>query len=168
MRHAIAGRRARPTLRRPSDVHGGRHRQARRDLATPLAPVVLSGTALFVALLAAQGLLGASQGPVFPMVAAAFETWFPQRQWAVTQGLNTLCMNVGGAMTPLVIVALTVHFGWQGALMWIALPAVVITAAWAWYGRDTPRAHPGVTVAELAELDTDEAAEPRPVERSTV
>src|SRR5512143_2264532 len=48
-------------------------------LATPLAPVVLSGTALFLALLAAQGLLGASQGPVFPMVAAVFETWFPQR-----------------------------------------------------------------------------------------
>src|SRR5512145_12755 len=40
-------------------------------LATPLAPVVLTGTTLFVALLAAQALLGASQGPVFPVIAAA-------------------------------------------------------------------------------------------------
>src|SRR5512137_318307 len=35
-------------------------------IATPLAPVLLTGTALFLALLFAQGLLGASQGPVFP------------------------------------------------------------------------------------------------------
>jgi len=132
-------------------------------IATPLAPVLLTGTALFFALLAAQGLLGASQGPVFPMVAAVFETWFPQRQWAITQGLNTLCMNVGGAMTPLLIVVLTGHFGWQGALLWVALPAAVLTATWAWYGRNTPRAHPRVTAAELAELDTDESAEPTPL-----
>ena len=137
-------------------------------LATPLAPVVLSGTALFLALLAAQGLLGASQGPVFPMVAAVFETWFPQRQWAITQGLNTLCMNIGGAMTPLLIVVLTGHFGWQGALLWIALPAAILTATWAWYGRNTPRAHPRVTAAELAELDTDETAEPTRMTRARI
>ena len=59
-------------------------------IATPLAPVLLAGTALFLALLAAQGLLGLSQGPVFPMVAAVSQTWFPQRQWAVTNGLISL------------------------------------------------------------------------------
>ena len=131
-------------------------------IATPLAPVMLAGTGLFIALLAAQGLLGASQGPVFPMIAAALENWFPQRQWAITQGLNTLFMNVGGAVTPLLIVVLTQQFGWQGALLWVALPAALLTAAWAWYGRDTPRGHPRVTAAELAELDNDQtvAAEP--------
>ena len=94
-------------------------------IATPLAPVLLAGTALFLALLAAQGLLGLSQGPVFPMVAAVSQTWFPQRQWAVTNGLISLAMNIGGAMTPLLIVILTVHYGWQGALLWIALPAAL-------------------------------------------
>jgi sugar phosphate permease len=102
------------------------------------------------------------------MIAAVFETWFPQRQWAIAQGLNTLCMNVGGAMTPLLVVVLTRHFGWQGALLWIALPAALVTAAWAWYGRNTPRAHPRVTAAELAELDTDETAEPVPMTRARI
>ena len=135
-------------------------------IATPLAPVLLTGTALFVALLAAQGLLGASQGPVFPTVAVALENWFPQRQWAITQGLNTLCMNVGGAMTPLLIVVLTQHFGWKGALLWIALPAALLTASWAWYGRNTPRVHPRVTADELAELDDEQTIAAEPITRA--
>jgi ACS family glucarate transporter-like MFS transporter len=135
-------------------------------LATPLAPMVLGGTALFVAMLAVQGLLGLSQGPVFPMVAAVLQTWFPQRQWAVTNGLNSLGGNIGGAMTAPLVVILTLHFGWQGALLWIALPAVLLTAAWAWYGRDTPRGHPRVTPEELAELDAGDLQKPPPMTRA--
>jgi hypothetical protein len=41
--------------------------------ATPLAPAVLTGTALFIALLLAQAVLGISQGPVFPIFAAVLE-----------------------------------------------------------------------------------------------
>ncbi len=121
-------------------------------VATPLAPVLLAGTALFIALLLAQGLLGASQGPVFPLFAGVSQVWFPQRQWAFVNGLVSSGMNLGGALTPLLIVLLTAHFGWQGALLWVALPAVVLTALWAWYGRDTPQQHTAVTPAELAEL----------------
>jgi sugar phosphate permease len=132
-------------------------------LAMPLAPMVLGGTALFVTLLAVQGLLGLSQGPVFPMVAAVLQSWFPQRQWAVTNGMNSLGANIGGAMTPPLVVILTLHFGWQGALLWIALPAALLTAAWAWYGRDTPQGHPRVTPAELAELDAGDLQKPPPM-----
>lgn len=132
-------------------------------VATPLAPVLLAGTALFVALIAAQGLLGLAQGPVFPMVAAVSQHWFPQRQWAITNGTVSLGMNIGGAMTAPLIVILSLHFGWQGALLWIALPAVLLTASWAWYARDTPAEHPKVTSAELAELDASDMAKPAPM-----
>jgi len=125
--------------------------------------MVLGGTALFVALLAVQGLLGLSQGPVFPMVAAVLQTWFPQRQWAVTNGMNSLGANIGGAMTAPLVVILTLHFGWQGALLWIALPTALLTAAWAWYGRDTPQGHPRVKPAELAELDAGDLQKPPPM-----
>jgi len=132
-------------------------------IATPLAPVVLAGTALFIALLAAQGLLGLSQGPVFPMTAAVSQTWFPQRQWAMTNGTISLGMNIGGAMTAPLIVVLTAHYGWQGALLWIALPTVLLTASWAWYGRDRPTEHPRVTAEELAELEASDMAKPAPM-----
>jgi ACS family glucarate transporter-like MFS transporter len=121
-------------------------------IATPIAPALLAGTALFVALLAAQALLGAAQGPVFPAWASVAESWFPQSQWATVNGLVAAFMNIGGALTPLFIVLLTLHFGWQGALLCIAVPTALLTAGWAWYGRNSPREHPAVTPLELAEL----------------
>jgi ACS family glucarate transporter-like MFS transporter len=122
-------------------------------LGTPLVPVVFTGVALFVALVVTQATLGLSQGPVFPAFAAVLQEWFPAKRWAMANGLQSTFMNLGGAITPMLIVLLTRSFGWQGALLWIALPAALLTLAWAWYGRDTPRLHPKVTAAELAELD---------------
>ena len=39
------------------------------------------------------------------------------------------------------------------------LPALGLIAGWAWYGRDTPREHPSVTPAELAEIGDDSTAQ---------
>jgi ACS family glucarate transporter-like MFS transporter len=132
-------------------------------IATPLAPLLLAGTALFVALLATQALLGLSQGPVFPVFAAVLQRWFPARQWAMTNGVNTAGMNLGGAITPVLIVYLTQSLGWQGALLSIAVPTAIVTFGWGWYGRNRPREHPSVTQAELDELGKDALAEDSPV-----
>jgi len=45
-----------------------------------------------------------------------------------------------------------VAFDWQRALIWTTLPALLLIAAWGWYGRNSPREHPDVTAAELAEI----------------
>jgi MFS transporter, ACS family, glucarate transporter len=129
-------------------------------IATPLAPMVLTGTALFVALVFVQGLFGASQAPVFPVFAGVCEAWFPSRQWAMANGVNSSGMTVGQAFTPLLIVLLTAGFGWQGALLWLSLPAFALTVLWTWYARNTPREHPAVTPDEIAELG-ENADEPR-------
>jgi ACS family glucarate transporter-like MFS transporter len=121
-------------------------------LATPLATMVWTGTGLFLVLLCAQAVLGVSQGPVFPTFAAVLERWFPANRWAVANGLQTAGMLLGGAVTPILVVLLTESFGWKGALLWIAPPVAILTAGWAWYGRNSPREHSGVTPAEIAEL----------------
>lgn len=121
-------------------------------LATPLWPVVFNGTAIFVALLITQGVLGVSQAPVFPMSAAVIEAWFPVNRWAIANGYQTSGMLLGGAVTPPLIVVLTQCVGWRGALLSIALPVLLIFAAWGWYGRDSPEEHPLVKKEELDEL----------------
>jgi ACS family glucarate transporter-like MFS transporter len=121
-------------------------------LATPLVPVVFNGTAIFVALLITQGVLGVSQAPVFPMSAAVIGAWFPVNRWAIANGFQTSGMLLGGAVTPPLIVGLTERVGWRAALLSIALPVLLIFAAWAWYGRDSPDEHPAVTREELDEL----------------
>jgi ACS family glucarate transporter-like MFS transporter len=121
-------------------------------IATPLAPVLLSGAVLFVALVLAQTVLGAAHAPVFPVMMGVFEAWFPRNRWAVINGVNSSGVDLGTALAPPLIVTLTIAFGWQNALLWISLPTIVLTALWGWYGRNRPREHPSVTAAELAEL----------------
>jgi ACS family glucarate transporter-like MFS transporter len=121
-------------------------------VATPLAPDLFSGRALFFALLAVQVLLGCSQGAIFPVSAGVFEAWFPPIRWSYVQGLQTMGLGLGAALTPPLIASLMTALGWQPALLLTSLPALVLIALWAWYGRNTPREHPSVTAEELAEI----------------
>ena len=98
------------------------------------APEVLTGSALFVVLFAMQFLLGAGQGPTFPVSTGVFETWFPARHWALVQGLQTMGLGLGGALAPPFIAALMTTIGWQKALWWTALPAIPLFLWWGWYG----------------------------------
>ncbi|MFZ1100538.1 MAG: MFS transporter [Steroidobacteraceae bacterium] len=127
-------------------------------VATALASLALAGAALFALLLAMQLLLGASQGPIFPVSTGVFETWFTPARWPLVQGLQTMGLQIGAALTPPLIAWLMYAFDWQRALAWSSLPALLLVAGWAWYGRSTPREHPAVTPAELAELGAHSAA----------
>jgi len=121
-------------------------------ITTPLAPLLLTGLALFIVLLLAQAVLGASQGPVFPVFAGVVEAWFPVSRWSLANGLQTAGMNIGAAVTPPLIVLLERAFGWQGALLWIGVPTLLLALGWVWYGRNRPREHRDVTPQELVEL----------------
>jgi MFS transporter, ACS family, glucarate transporter len=123
-------------------------------IATPLAPHVFNGQALFLALLGVQVLLGCSQGAIFPVSAGVFEAWFPPNRWSFVQGLQTMGLGLGAALTPPLIASLMANLGWQLALLWASLPALVLIALWAWYGRNTPHEHPSVSANELAEIGT--------------
>lgn len=129
-------------------------------IGTPAFPALLGGTALFAALLATQFLLGLGQAPIFPTLAVLIERWFPVRQFALANGLSTSGMLLGGAMTAPLIVWLTAAWGWQGAMLWTALPAAVLTVIWAFDGRSTPAEHPRTREADLAELDATPVVEP--------
>ncbi len=121
-------------------------------MATPAAPELLTGSALFAVLVAAQFMLGIAQGCIFPVSNGVFETWFPARQWALALGAQNMGLNLGAALTPPLIAVLMTTVGWQQALAWSTIPAVLVIALWAWYARNTPREHPSVCAAELAEL----------------
>ncbi len=122
-------------------------------MTVPLAPRVLTGAALFVVLLGAQFLFGASQGPIFPVSSGVFEAWIRRRHWALAQGLQSGGANLGAAIVPPLVAWLMSEFDWQRALIWTSLPAFLLALWWGWYGRNSPAEHPGVTAAELAELE---------------
>lgn len=121
-------------------------------LATPLAPEFFAGRGLFFALFAVQLVLGFSQAPIFPISAGVFEAWFPPRHWSIVQGLQTMGLNLGAALTPPLISHLMERYGWQPGLLWASLLAPGLIIGWAWYGRNSPREHPAVSPQELAEI----------------
>ena len=110
-------------------------------LATPLAPWILTGTVLYGALLFAQFLLGASQGPIFPVCAGVFEAWFNPEKWSLVQGVQSMALGLGAALTPPLIAWLMTAFDWQRALIWTSLPALACVIWWGFYARNTPFEH---------------------------
>src|SRR5258708_31502300 len=123
-------------------------------IAPRVAPYWLTGGSLFVALLLVQLLLGCSQAATFPVSAGVFEAWFPPRSWTTVQGLQTMGLSLGAALTPPLIANLMSAMGSQRALLWASLPAIGLISIWAWYGRNTPREHPAVSPAALEEIGT--------------
>lgn len=120
--------------------------------ATPLAPLVFSGTALFVVWMLAQFLLGAAHAPHTPVGVGVLQAWFPVKRWGFVVGLSSSGPNLGIALTPPLIVILTTYIGWQLTLLCVAVPSALLAVVWVWYGRNRPSEHPAVTPAELAEL----------------
>jgi ACS family glucarate transporter-like MFS transporter len=121
-------------------------------LAMAAAPDVFEGHAAFFALFAAQLGLGVAQAAIFPISSGVFSAWFPPRRWAFVQGLQTMGLQLGAAITPPLVVTLMAVVGWQRALAAITLPGLGLIGAWAWYARNTPVEHPGITAEELAEI----------------
>ena len=126
-------------------------------IATPLAPSLFTGSALFVCLVSLQVLLGISQAATFPVSAGVFQQWFPPNRWALVVGLQTMGLQLGAAATPPLIASIMHFFGWRSALFWTTLPALGFVAWWAWYGRAAPREHPAMTPQELTEIGSPDS-----------
>lgn len=130
---------------------------------TPLTPAVFKGEMLFAGLFGLQLICGLAQGPIFPVSSGVMEAWFPPRRWALVQGLQSTGLQWAAAVTVPLVAYLMNSFGWQRALLWPALPAILIIAIWAWYGRNRPAEHPSMTREELAEIGDrpEEASDPK-------
>jgi MFS transporter, ACS family, glucarate transporter len=126
-------------------------------VATPLVPLLLTGTALFTALLVSRFVLGVAHAPLFPISTGTFESWFPVGQWGFPNGLQTSGLQFGSAAATALTAVLMQSYGWKNALLWTSLPALALIALWCWYGRDSPAEHPRVSAAELAELHANTA-----------
>jgi ACS family glucarate transporter-like MFS transporter len=127
-------------------------------IATPASPVFFNHGGIFIALVVAQVLLGMAQAGIFPMSAGVCESWFPPRRWGFVLGMQTMGVQLGAAATPPLIASLMVFAGWQQAVYWTALPAVLLIVWWAFSARNAPSDHPSVSPAELTYIGPRSAA----------
>lgn len=107
-------------------------------------------TAVLIALIAIQFLVGVVHAPVFPVLAVAVERWFPKGSLGLPYGLSSTALTVGLALTASLLPWLIASAGWRTAFVFMAPSAFVIAMWWWWIARDFPEQHNGVNSAELA------------------
>ena len=100
--------------------------------------------------------LGVGESGNFPAGIRAVTDWFPQRERAFAIGLFNAGANVGAIITPLLVPALVLWFGWRAAFFLTGIFGVAWLVAW-WVIYRHPAEHKRVTPAELAWIEQDPA-----------
>lgn len=117
--------------------------------AVPAAGMTSTVTIL-AALITVQFLVGVAHAPVFPVVAASIERWFPVGRWAFPNGLTTSGLTIGLAVTASALPWLIGAHGWRVSFLMLAPFGLAVAALWWWYARDRPSQHRSANAAEIA------------------
>jgi ACS family hexuronate transporter-like MFS transporter len=103
--------------------------------------------------------LGFGESGNFPGGLKAVAEWFPKQERALAIGVFNAGANVGAIVTPLLVPAITLLWGWRAAFLVTGLFSVVWLVAWLAFYR-APAQHPGVSPAELRFITSDPADDP--------
>ena len=111
----------------------------------------IASTALILGcLMTIQFVVGIAHAPVFPVVAASIERWFPVGGWALPNGLTSSGLTIGLAVTASALPWLIGAHGWRLSFILLAPCGFAVAALWWWYARDQPSQHRSANAAEVA------------------
>jgi MFS family permease len=97
-------------------------------------------------------LFGAGEAGAYPTASTSVFRWFPLGERGRAFGVIFLSSQLGGAIAPLLIVPIQVHFGWRASFYAFGILGVVWAGVWwRWY-RNRPEEKAGITDQELAEI----------------
>ncbi len=118
--------------------------------------IATAGARSFGGFIAARVLLGLGEGGGFPGGLKAVAEWFPKKERAFATGLFNAGTNIGAIVTPLVIPAITLAWGWEMAFILTGVAGLVWLPIWLLVYR-RPREHSRLSAAELAHIESDPA-----------
>lgn len=97
-------------------------------------------------------LFGAGEAGAYPTASTSVFRWFPAGERGRVFGVVLLSGQLGGAIAPLLIVPIQVHFGWRASFYLFGVLGVAWASGWwRWY-RNRPQDKTGITAGELAEI----------------
>lgn len=109
-------------------------------------------------MLVARFLFGLGEG-VYPASAfKAVAVWFPARERATANAIKLASTPLGGALAPILVVAIMSFGTWRTVFYALLIPGVIISLLFWLVVRDHPSKSPGVTPEELAEIEGDDHA----------
>ncbi|MBV9517162.1 MAG: MFS transporter [Hyphomicrobiales bacterium] len=104
------------------------------------------GTVSFSVLLVSRVVLGAGEGPAYPVALHAVYKWFENGRRTVPTSLVSIGAAVGTGITAPVVTWIVVHYSWHAAFGALALVGFIWVAVWLVVGEEGPLSEP---VAEV-------------------
>jgi sugar phosphate permease len=89
-------------------------------------------------LLGIRFFFGAGEAGAFPNAAVAIANWFPEKTRGRALGLFIMSTQLGGALSPLLVLPIQKHFGWRASFYTFGSLGVVWSLIWFWRFRDYP------------------------------
>lgn len=105
----------------------------------------------FYPLLLIRFLFGVGEAGALPCASVAVARWFPVHERGRAFGITLMASQMGGAIAPLVVVPIQIHYGWRASFYVFGVVGVAWSAAWYWWFRDSPAEKPGIGREELEE-----------------
>jgi MFS family permease len=94
---------------------------------------------------------GMGEAGAYPNATVAISRWFPARRRAAAYGTVALSSQLGGAISPLLVVPIQSRYGWRAPFYVFGILGVVWGIVWyAWF-RDSPAEKSGLSKQELDE-----------------
>ena len=110
----------------------------------------------YASLVITRFLFGAGEAGCFPNLTKAFSAWLPSVERTRAQAIMWMGARWGGAITPLLVVAVMSFVNWRHAFVIFGLLGVAWAVVFYFWFRDNPREHPGFNAAELELLKENE------------
>lgn len=99
---------------------------------------------------------GAGEAGAYPNVAVVLRRWIPAPRRGRAWGIVWMMSQIGGAISPLLVVPIQARYGWRASFWVFGVAGVCWSLAWYRWFRDQPRDKAGITQAELEALGDGE------------
>jgi len=99
-------------------------------------------------------LFGVGEAGAFPIATRSLSRWMLPSERGFAQGVTHAGSRLGAALTPSLVVALMLAYGWRAPFFVFGVIGLVWAAAWFWYYRDTPAEHGSVNTEERTLIET--------------
>lgn len=102
----------------------------------------------------ARFMLGLGEAGNFPASIKTVAEWFPKKERALATGIFNSGTNIGALVTPLVVPAITIAWGWRWAFILTGAIGFIWLVFW-WILYRSPNEHPKLSKSELKHIQSD-------------
>jgi MFS transporter, ACS family, glucarate transporter len=110
---------------------------------------------------------GAGEAGAYPNASAAILRWIPASRVGHAWGIVWMASQIGGAISPLVVVPIQAQYGWRASFYLFGILGVIWSVVWYRWFRDSPGEKPGATMIEPAEIGATPPQKGQPLPWST-